>query len=131
MPTSTELEAAVNPSLQTVEIGQQLESNYSVHELPTCDESTNDSCSVTLNAALLARIEILEAENAKLKSQCDERKYFRIECVADDDNLVHFYTGFVSYRIFVAFFDFLGPSVNRLHYWGLREGDRQRKTIGS
>ena len=76
MPTNTEMEAAINPQLQTVAIGQQLESNYSVHELPTCDESTNDSCSVTLNAALLARIEMLEAENAKLKLQCEERKYF-------------------------------------------------------
>ena len=77
LPTSTELEAAVNPLLQAVEIGQQLESNYSVHELPTCDDSTNDSCSITLNAALLARTEMLEAENAKLKLQCDERKYFK------------------------------------------------------
>ena len=41
--------------------------------------------------------------------------------------MVHFYTGFVSCRIFQAFFDFLGPSVNQLHYWGSREGDRQQK----
>ena len=41
-PTSTELEATVRPELQTVVNGQQLETNYSVDELPTCDESTND-----------------------------------------------------------------------------------------
>ena len=102
MPTSTELEAAVRPELQTVVIGQQLETIYSVHELPTCDESTNDSCSVTLNTALQAHVEMLEAENAKLKLQCEERKYFQIEFVADDDNLVHFYIGFVSYKILIC-----------------------------
>ena len=102
MPTSTELEATVRPKPQTVVIGQQLETNYSVYELPTCDESTNDSCSVTLNTALLAHVEMLEAENAKLKLQCEERKYFQIEFVADDDNFVHFYTGFVSYKILIS-----------------------------
>ena len=33
MSTSTELEATVRPELQIVVIGQQLETNYSVHEL--------------------------------------------------------------------------------------------------
>ena len=111
---STELEAAASPHLQTVTIGQQLQSDYHVHELPH-DESTNDSCSATINAALLARIEMLEAENSKLKIQCKERTYFRIESVADNDNMVCFYTGFVSYKIFIVFFDFLGSSASQLH----------------
>ena len=102
MPTSTELEAAVRPELQTVVIGQQHETNYSVHKLPTCDESTNDNCSVTFNTALQAHVEMLEAENAKLKLQCEERKYFQIEFVVDNDNLVYFYTGFVSYKILIS-----------------------------
>ena len=83
-------------------------------------KSTNDSCSVTLNTALLAHIEMLEAENAKLKLQCEERKYFQIEFVADLGTFLHW---LLSYKIF----DFLGPSFNQLHYWGLREGDHQRK----
>ena len=61
-----------SPHLQTVMIGQQLESDYYVHELPH-DESSDHSCRVTINAALLARIEMLEAENVKLKLQCKER----------------------------------------------------------
>ena len=131
-PASSELETATVTStgyqLQTAMIGQQLlESDYHVHELPACDEPTNDSCSATINAAFVARIEMLEAENAKLKSQTEDQKYFRIERVEHDDNLVCFYTGFVSYTIFIAFFDFLGPVVHQLHYWGSREGDRQRK----
>lgn len=126
---NSELELTSDPrQLQTAMIGQQLlESDYHVHELPTCDESTNDSCSATIDAALLARIEMLEAENTKLKSQSKDQEYFRIESVEHDDKLVCFYTGFVSYTIFTAFFDFLGPAVNQLHYWGSKEGGRQRK----
>ena len=48
-------------------IGQQLESDYHVHELPD-HESTTESCTATISAALLACIEMLEAENTKLKS---------------------------------------------------------------
>ena len=111
-PAGSELETAsmttTGYQLQTAVIGQQLlESDYHVHELPACDEPsdelTNDSCSATINAALVARIEMLEAENAKLKSQTEDQKYFQIECVEHDDKLVCFYTGFVSYTIFIAF----------------------------
>ena len=101
------------------------QSYFHVHELPH-DESTNDSCSATINTVLLAHIQMLEAENTKLKLQCKERTYFRIESVADNDNMVCFYTGFVSYKIFIVFFDFLGSSASQLH-WGSREGDRQQK----
>ena len=34
---------------------------------------------------------------------------------------------FCSYKIFMAFFDFFGPVVNQLHYWGSREGTCQRR----
>lgn len=112
--------------LHTAMIGQQLESDYHVHELPD-HESTTESCTATISAALLARIEMLEAENTKLKSHSKDMQCFRIECIEHDDNLVCFYTAFVSYTSFMAFFDFLGPVVNQLHYWGSREGDRQRK----
>ena len=67
--------------------------------------------------ALLARIEVLEAENAQLKSE-PQKAYFQLEDIEHDDNLVRFYTGFVSFSIFIAFFEFLGPVVNHLNYWG-------------
>ena len=66
----------VSPELQTVVIGQQLETNYSAHELSTCDESTNESCSVTLNTALLGCVKMLEAENAKLNYNVKRRNTF-------------------------------------------------------
>ena len=128
-PSSSELEApaTTDHQLQTVMIGEQLlESDYLVHELPTGNDETTDDCSKAINTAFLARIEMLEVENDKLKSQGKEQKFFCMECIAHDDNLVCFYTGFISYAIFVSFFEFLGPVVNQLLHWGSREGDRQR-----
>jgi len=74
-------------------------------------------CSLT---ALLARVEVLESENQQLKVKLQmvssERRGFRVEDIAHDDNLVRMYTGFSSYVILLAFFEFLGPSVHELNY---------------
>lgn len=35
-----------------------------------------------------------------------------------DNKLVQFYTGFQSYESLTAFYEFLGPSVSTLKYWG-------------
>ena len=40
--------------------------------------------------------------------------------------LVQFYTGLLSYTVFLAFFEFLGPVVEHLNYWGSKEGHRRR-----
>ena len=83
-PSSSEFEAptTTDHQLQTVMIGEQLlKSNYLVHELPTGNDKATDDCSKTINTALLARIEMLEAENDKLKSQGKEQKFFRMECI--------------------------------------------------
>ena len=58
---------------------------------------------------MLARVEFLEAENQKLKDSASttQPKLFRLEHIANDDSLIRFYTGFPSYEIFVAVFDFL------------------------
>ena len=68
-------------------------------------------------SALLARIELLELENSQLKCK-SKVNYFRIEDIQDNDKLITFYTGFVSYMVLIAFFKFLGPVVNNLTYWG-------------
>ena len=116
--------------LHIAEAGEQLETDYGVHELPCTDNPPQqDSSSIVVNRALLARIEILEAENDQLQSKSREKHYFRLEDIQHDDKLVCFYTGFVSIMVFNAFFDFLGPVVNHLNYWGEKERitPRQRK----
>ena len=79
-----------------------------------------------VEAALLARIEMLESDNARLKGSQAKRIFFRIEDILGDDKLVSFYTGFISYRVFSAFFEFLGPVVDNLNYWGDRERVRKK-----
>ena len=46
------------------------------------------------------------------------KQSFSIEQIRDEDELISFYTGFRSYFVFIAFFNFLGPAVDRLTYWG-------------
>ena len=72
-------------------------------------------CEITVNTALLARIEMLEKENAKLKQGLQTKKPFRLDDISYDARLVRFYTGFSLYQVLLAFFDFLGPSVDHLH----------------
>ena len=91
--------------------------------------NTSESTEMELHAALLVRIKALESENTKLQNIS---KNFRIEDIQDDDRMILFYTGFVSYTVFSAFFEFLGPAVNSLNYWGSKErvsGQRRSKKI--
>lgn len=113
---------ASEPALR-VAVGEQLETDYQVHELPSdSSEYTSEpllqptpasqSTEVVVNTALLTRVEALEAENHRLNKQLKEvtskQQHFRIEQIRHDDTLVRFYTGFMSYMIFQAFFVFLG-----------------------
>ena len=86
---------------------------------------------VTVNTALLARIEFLESENASLKKDKIEiqssQNFFNIEQIHNNDELVRFYTGFFTYSLFLSFFQFLGPAVDNLNYWGSKEGTRVRQ----
>lgn len=120
--------------------GEQFDVDYQVHELPTvsADNPSQRSSVVPpvedqslVNAALLARIEVLEAENRKLKASTKEKPppAFGIEKIKHDDGLVSFYTGFTSYATLLAFFHFLGPAVDKLHYWGTKAEPRRRNRL--
>ncbi len=94
-------------------IGEPLVSDYSVHELPVMS-SVKDSDNVVLNAGLLARVEYLEAELKEVKLSAVSHSFFRVEDISSYDELIRFYTGFPSYKVFLAAFDFLGPAVKYL-----------------
>ena len=103
-------------------------SDFSVHELPL--ENDDKQC----DTALAARVEILEAETKYLRSFIGKNEFplhFRIEQIADEDSLIRFYTGFASYSLLLNFYEFLGPSVYRLTYWGdqARKTNRRRKVM--
>ena len=130
-------EVQQNPTL-VAQTGEQLETEYQLHELPTDDSfsitsvdtatvlsstltsvsAAGTSAQVLVEKALLSRIEFLEAENKdlKLKLSKPEKKTFSVEGVAGNDDLVRLYTGFTTYSVFLAFYEFLGPSVNELTY---------------
>ena len=105
-----------------------------MHELPDVSEGYRSP-----SDPLLARIEALEVENRVLReitsdmiSRAQPRPvltYFRLERIVHDDSLVRFYTGFGSYELILAFFEFLGPSVDHLNYWGSkqRSGEKRRE----
>jgi len=73
---------------------------------PTSQLSFDQCTKETVHTALLARIEILESENASLKASLTERKYFRFEDIQHSDKLVNFYAGFTSFAVLKSFFDF-------------------------
>ena len=106
-------------------IGEPLLSDYSIYELPSSFERPS-------NSALAARLEFLEAETKYLRSVTDEKgeaysSKFRLEKIAHDDSLIRFYTGFYSYHLLLCFFEFLGPAVYMLNYWGQSERKSKRK----
>ena len=129
-------------SLLTASFGEQLDTNYTVHELPcpgshVCEspstsnlltKAKEDSIDYVVNAGLLSKIELLEAENRRLKaSTCKASQHFRIQQIQSNDRLFRFYTGFISYSVFFAFFKFLGPVVYELEYWSSKRKQRKQR----
>ena len=109
------------PQFDIAQAGEQLETDYSVHELPGSSVMEPEECRL-INQALLTRLELLESEK-KMDSKKD-KQFFRIQ-----DKLVQFYTGFTSFALFLAFFELLGPAVHHLNYWGSKKGVRKRRRL--
>ena len=61
-------------------------------------------------------------ESAKnLEEQCADLKakqHFRLKNISLNDNTLKFYTGFGTFSALMVCFNFLGPAVNNLNYWG-------------
>lgn len=81
------------PQVHTAVVGEQFQTDYNVHELPGFSSAQSTSAeSLVFNCALLARNEMLEAENASLKKQQNVEAYFTIENILHDDKLIHLFT---------------------------------------
>lgn len=81
--------------------GEQLETDYEVHQLPHSDSpSWEDSSNIIVSRALLACIEVLEAA---IKNPNKRKAAFLHKRYPHDDKLVSFYTGFSSFMGFTAF----------------------------
>lgn len=99
--------------------------------------SSRNTCSsrnteVIVSTALLARIELLKAENKTLKEkvshlQTTEQEPLSVKFIASKQDLIKLYTGFPSYEIFLAFYEFLGPSVINLTYLGEKQTKKMRR----
>ena len=65
-------------------------------------------------------IEKLQQEIADLKIKVETltAEKFCLQRFAGSDNDIRFYTGFSSYAILCSFYEFLGPAVTQLNYWG-------------
>ena len=115
-PVRSKTPVGTSASPLTTPVGERFETNYDVYRLLSkveksgCPSSLCQSSSSTslvhhgssntwVNSAFLARIETLEAENKCLKASGDAPQAFRIEQIQNDDILVRFYTGFMSYFI--------------------------------
>ena len=129
MPTITKSTAEAIERVEepmTALLGEQLLDDYQVIDLPY-DGSTTQACSVDqplVTTALLARIEFLESECSRLQN-CERKvQHFGIDQIKHDDHLVSFYTGFPSFAII---FQFLGPVVGKLQYWGGKQNAKKRQ----
>ena len=86
--------------------------NESVSSVATSTDVRGEDIEALVKECELLRRKLVESES-KLKSA-----QLRISSVEYDDKMIQFYTGFTSYKLLKACFDFLGPAVENLNYWG-------------
>ena len=114
-----QLEDIVNRSVAGIDTSGL--SSQNDHEDTPIEEPLGEPPDSENPVALKAKVEYLRAECKYLKKQsCTSEEHLRRFSVENirHDGLVRFYTGFVSYEVLLAFFEFLGPVVENLEYWG-------------
>ena len=87
------------------------------------NDSVNTKDASTLTAvvgeeieALVNECELLRRDLADCQSKLKAAE-LQISSVIYDDKKIQFYTGFATYKLFKACYDFLGPAVENLNYW--------------
>ena len=71
----------------------------------------------------------LQMENAQLLQQL-KLSQFRLDNILKNDQKIQYYTGFPNYGTLKSFYDFLGPAVNNLNYWGSSAGVAEKSPTG-
>ena len=83
----------------------------------TMDVGTNTEIDVSDDRRTLeTKLNTLTAEIAMLKSTVTSNRFIRLECIADNDANVAFYTGFPTYSHLKCCFDFPGAESGHLQY---------------
>ena len=98
--------------------GEQLNTDYQIHELPGGDDSSDSSTNILVHHALLAWIQKLESDNLQLKKGMPRRE---IEDIQHIERLVSLYTGF-ALCCFECFFRFPRASSRTLKLLGIKRG---------
>ena len=86
------------------------------------EQDTKMSVGTQASDGLEKVIEELKGTVMQVKANLTASK-FCIENISKDDQLVTFYTGFPSYATLKSCYDYLGPAVNNLMYWGSKDRD--------
>lgn len=92
---------------------------HHIHKLPNVD-AHNEKADTMIKIALLAHVEILEAENVRLKEKV--QVIIRNTYVLIVFKMTNLYDLFTLDLLYLHFFNFLGPAVGHLNYWKSREG---------
>ena len=78
--------------------------------------------------SMLSHTEQLERRVLELEKQLTSQ-LFRLSNMIDEPQKVLFYTGFPDYATLRACYDYLGPAVNKLNYWGSVNSSDGKKKI--
>lgn len=128
--SNAQFTSSVRTSYQATKmtITKEKGSAVSIKNNSSSENSEGDSLQLTNSVATLTDVtskdvEALETECEQLKRSLEESQAklktneFRVDSIKHDDKQFQFYTGFPSYRMFKACFDFLSPAASNLNYW--------------
>ena len=97
-------------------------------EVQYCDATTNteiigieiDEMQSDLDKA------VKEIEQYKLEcSDLKEKQHLRLKNIQGNDDKIKFYTGFTTFTMLMACFNFLGKASSKLNYWGTTNAERK------
>ena len=79
--------------------------------------------------SMLSHTEQLERRVLEIEKQLTSQ-LFRLSNTIDEPQKILFYTGFPDYATLRACYDYLGPAVNKLNYWGSVNSSNGKKNSG-